>query len=223
VEISSTNSIQQILVELLDKKSRRDRVQFTSSKLAQALNVKRSLIQRLIHPDPLKRVTNPRIETLQKIVSFFQAEGFNLSLDDFLKLKTSTVIDVQNQKIGVVENSLTIPVYSLSDPFGEQVGVIDVKLTVKANNIIALYSDYEIKPIFQRGSIFIVDRDKDPIDDSLVAIIIDNDNRVLIRKFQSANGIRKLKSFEDNDNVIILKPSMRYQIIGVVIQINART
>ena len=45
--------------------------------------MRHSILARLIHPDPKKRVTNPRIETLNKILEFFKSEGFTVSIDDF--------------------------------------------------------------------------------------------------------------------------------------------
>jgi predicted transcriptional regulator len=70
------------IIHLIEAKSKKDNVRFTSSQLANALQVPRSLIQRLIHPDPNKRIVNPRVDTLIKIVDYFRKEGITASLDE---------------------------------------------------------------------------------------------------------------------------------------------
>ncbi|QLH41414.1 MAG: hypothetical protein HWD59_00860 [Coxiellaceae bacterium] len=60
------------LKELLEKKSKRDGINFTISQLAKAIDMPHSILVKLIHPDPSKRVTNPRIDTLTKIIDFLE-------------------------------------------------------------------------------------------------------------------------------------------------------
>ncbi len=106
----STEAIHFVLSDLIAKKSQRDGVNFTSAQLAQSINVNRSIVHRLIHPDPDKRVRNPQIETLIKIVEFFRAEGFNIRIDDLLAtFKTKAAVDVQAQTIApfIIEKNRT--------------------------------------------------------------------------------------------------------------------
>ena len=58
---------------LIAQKAARDGRNFNVSQLAKAVNIAHSILVKLLHLDPEKRVTNPRIETLIKIVDFFSA------------------------------------------------------------------------------------------------------------------------------------------------------
>src|SRR5579863_1668852 len=112
---ASTDTIYFTLNDLLERKSKRDNIKFTGSQLAQAINVKRSIIHRLIHPNPTKRVTNPKIETLIKISEFFRLDGFDVKIDDFLSTHEKTV-DIQEQVLGMLSVDATLPLYSLKNP-----------------------------------------------------------------------------------------------------------
>src|SRR3990167_9854928 len=88
-------SIHTELKKLIELKSQRDQIKFTAAQLAYALNMPRSMITKLTHSDLSKRVTNPRIDTLLKIVDFFKKAGFNINIDQLLGNKN--LIDIQNQ------------------------------------------------------------------------------------------------------------------------------
>lgn len=79
----TTNHIHSVLKYYLEQKSQRDQCAFTVFQLAKAMDMPHSILVKLMHEDPTKRVQNPRIDTLVKIVEFFRAEGFFITLDDF--------------------------------------------------------------------------------------------------------------------------------------------
>ncbi len=60
------------LKTLMQMKSERDGINFTLYQLAKALNMPHSILSRLVHSQPSKRVNNPRIDTLSKIVDFLK-------------------------------------------------------------------------------------------------------------------------------------------------------
>src|SRR6188472_954785 len=79
------------LKNLIEEKAKRDNAKFTACQLAEALGMPRSMITKLTHYDKSKRVLNPRIDTLIKIVDFFRADGFNVTLDDLIGRRTKTI------------------------------------------------------------------------------------------------------------------------------------
>jgi hypothetical protein len=222
IEENATATIYVVLSRLIETKSRRDRGGFTSSQLANALSVPRSLITRLIHPDPLKRVTNPKIETLLKIVDYFKSDGFAVTIDDLLGLN-SRAIDVQSQKIGLLKSQMTIPLFSLNKSLEEKIGDIDINVIEKKNNLIALQSVEDIKPIFKSGSVFIVDCDALPQHNTLVAANINDSEKTLVRKYYEENKVKILKSYNPNEENIILSKNNAVTIMGVIIQVIAIT
>ena len=74
-------NLNRALRALLDAKTQRDQTPFTVYQLAKAIEMPHSILVKLMHEDPSKRVYNPRIETLMRIVSFFQQDGFAVTLD----------------------------------------------------------------------------------------------------------------------------------------------
>jgi hypothetical protein len=217
------NNIHITIKELIERKSKRDGSPFTIYQLAKALNMPHSMLIRLIHPDLVKRVNNPRIDTLSRIVEFFRADGFNITIDDLLVgFKTRPAVNIQSQVVDSVKIQKIVPLYSL-DTILNKIGTVDVNLMENSNNIIALLSDEDIKPIFKRGSIFIIDTELKPKDDTLVAAKIENHDKILLRKFYQIGNKKILKSYNDKTNLITLLPTMQYSILGVVIQIYAKT
>lgn len=84
---------------LIECKSKRDQTPFTIYKLAKALGMPHSVLIKLIHTDENKRVHNPRIDTLTKIVNFFKQDGFQISIDDVLiGLSINTLLNTADEK-----------------------------------------------------------------------------------------------------------------------------
>lgn len=83
---NQSKTISRVIKELIDQKSSKDNAPFTASQLADAIDVHRSVITKLIQQESKNRVTNPRIETLIKIVQFFRNDGLEISLDDLVGL-----------------------------------------------------------------------------------------------------------------------------------------
>lgn len=91
---ASTASIYQVINQLMAMKSDIDGCCFTGAKLANAIDVPRSSICRLLHPDEAKRITNPTVEMLLKILNFFRDEGFDVTMDHLLGFRQSPIAKI---------------------------------------------------------------------------------------------------------------------------------
>lgn len=215
----STDMISIVLNELIDKKSQRDGIKFTSSKLASALDLPRSSISRLIHPDRNKRLTNPTIGTLIKIVEFFKNDGINVSVNDFVGLNNERVIDVQEQEVGLLKYSITVPVYNLDGMLETEISTIAVNVDDNTNKFVAFVIKEDIKPIFKSGSIFIINESLIPQDDNLIGVKLEDKNQILIGKLHKNNDkmiVSLLDQKYTEKNICLIS---NYSIIGVVVQI----
>ena len=209
------------LKALLQMKSERDGENFTLYQLAKALNMPHSILSRLVHSQPSKRVNNPRIDTLFKIVEFFKTDGFNITVNDLLMGFKEDTVNVQAEKIDSFLTEVKLPLYSFNTDQSKKLGMATIKLTTLPNNVIAFLSDEAIQPLFKQGSIFIVDTQLKPKKDSLVAIKLKNNPKILIRKFHIERNKKWLKSIDDSVDPVILEQKY-HSIIGVIIQINAK-
>ncbi len=209
------------LKALLQMKSERDGENFTLYQLAKALNMPHSILSRLVHSQPSKRVNNPRIDTLFKIVEFFKTDGFNITVNDLLMGFKEDTVNVQAEKIDSFLTEVKLPLYSFNTDQSKKLGMATIKLTTLPNNVIAFLSDEAIQPLFKQGSIFIVDTQLKPKKDSLVAIKLENNPKILIRKFHIERNKKWLKSIDDSVDPVILEQKY-HSIIGVIIQINAK-
>lgn len=219
----NANKIHLTLRTLIDMKSARDGVTFTLYRLAKSLNMPHSVLLRLIHLEPTKRVNNPRIDTLYKIVEFFKLDGFNISINDLLMgLKNPAEIAIHDQQPIAFNTESKLPLYSFNATKLDKIGQIQIKLSTQANNLIALQSEEEIKPIFKKGSIFIIDPNAKLENDSLVAIKVEKNYRILIRKVQIQINQIILTNYDNNTAPFILNPQL-HSIVGVVVQVNAKT
>ncbi|OGT35643.1 MAG: hypothetical protein A3F11_06980 [Gammaproteobacteria bacterium RIFCSPHIGHO2_12_FULL_37_14] len=218
------NNIHLVLRDLIDRKTKRDQKNFTIYQLAKAINVPHSILVKLMHADPTKRVCNPRIDTLSKIIDFFRNDGFDIAIDDLLSgIKSNPIIDVPSQSANAFSEIKSIPIYQISAGIKNNIGTIETKLTSSSGNFIALLSDEDIKPMFKKGSIFIVDTLATPENDTLVAVELDDYNRILIRKFYIKKNKKILASYDENILPIELTKKEKYRFIGVVVQVNAKT
>lgn len=95
--INHNSELHTVLKDLIDLKSKRDGKIFTIYQLAKAINMPHSILVKLMHSDPTKRVNNPRIDTLTKIIDFFKSDGFSISIDDLLFGQKE--IDIHSQSI----------------------------------------------------------------------------------------------------------------------------
>lgn len=219
----SNNKIHVTLKTLMQMKSERDSVVFTLYQLAKYLNMPHSILARLTHPQPSKRVKNPRVDTLFKIVEFFKLDGFNITVNDLLiGLEEKSEIKIRDQQLPTFLTEVELPLYSFSAVDQTQIGNIQIKLANMTGNTIALLSEKAIKPLFKKGSIFIIDTKTNPKDDSLVAVKTENNKNILIRKLYIDKDKKLLKSYDNNTSPVILNPRI-HSIIGVVIHVNAKT
>jgi hypothetical protein len=214
------NSMHLTLKRLIEEKSRRDNVKFTACQLAQALGMPRSIITKLTHYDATKRVTNPKVDTIIKIVKFFKADGFDITVEDLLGSTTKTV-SIKNQQLIAPKRAINIPIYSLNKK--EKMGIVDVKISGKREDTIALYADREIKPFFKIGTIFIVDKNALIENENLIAIKLDHFDYINIKKYCVHKNKILLKSLDENEEDIVLMPTTQSEILGVVVQVNANT
>jgi transcriptional regulator with XRE-family HTH domain len=205
---------------LIDQKSKKDNVEFTAYQLAKAIGVPRSLITSLTHPKMSKRVTNPRISTLLKIVNFFRLDGFNITIENLLGITKE--VEIQHEKINTLTEIASIPVYSIDDYSSISLGTINLPLKHKSKNLFALHSEYNIPPFFKAGSFFIIDQDLIPENENLIACSFTDMHKILIRKYILFKNKIYLRSLERNEKDILIMPTTPYKIIGVIIQVNAK-
>jgi hypothetical protein len=198
-------------------KSLRDGKDFSIYQLAKALDMPHSIIVKLLHPDPSKRVSNPRIDTLTKIVEFFKSDGFQITIDDLILGKNE--IDINSVSINHNEN-FSIEVFSLNDVY-TTIGKIDVNISKKSEGVIAFLSDKEIEPFFKSGSVFIIDTTIPVKENNLVAVRTDAKSEVQIKKFIKENKISYLSTLTGLETIKF--SSILHHILGVVIQVNAKT
>lgn len=219
----NNNKIHLTLKTLIQMKSERDGVSFTLYQLAKALNMPHSILSRLTHPQPSKRVKNPRVDTLFKIVEFFKLDGFNITVNDLLTgLEENSEIKIKDQQLASFLTEAELPLYSFSAIHQTKIGNIHIKLATMTENAIALLSEEAIKPLFKKGSIFIIDTKVNPENDNLVAVKMENNKNILIRKFYIDKNKKLLKAYDSSADPIILNRKI-HSIIGVVIQVNAKT
>lgn len=217
------NHIYSTLQELIARKSKRDGKPFTIGQLAKALEMPHSMISKILNKDPKKRVNNPRIDTLSKIVNFFKEDGFEITVDDLLNgFFRTNAIKVDDQETSAFSIVKTLPVYSM-DAKLKSFGVTNIKLTTNhSENAIVLVLDEEIKPIFKKGSVFVIDPSLEPEDGMLVAVKIEGNKNILIRKFRIEGNHKFLYSYEGDCNKIDITAMDACKIIGVVVQANAK-
>lgn len=218
----NANKIHLTLRTLMQMKSARDGVNFTLYRLAKSLNMPHSVLLRLIHLEPTKRVNNPRIDTLYKIVEFFKLDGFNITVNDLLMgLSNELEITIQDQPF-FFNKETELPLYSFNAATQDKIGQIQIKLNTTAKDLIALLSEEEIKPIFKKGSIFIIDPNAALENESLIAVKIENNRQILIRKINLETNTTLLMAYDNSTPPLILNPQL-HSILGVVVQVNAKT
>lgn len=220
---ANNNKIYITLKALMQMKSARDGENFTLYQLAKSLNMPHSILVRLTHSHPDKRVRNPRIDTLFKIVEFFKLDGFNITVNDLLTgFEKNSEITIQDQQSSYFPTEVKLPLYSFNAIQTTQIGNIHIKLTTRTENAIALLSDKAINPVFKKGSIFIVDTTVNPKNDNLVAVKIKNIKNILIRKYYINKNKKLLQPYNNSKEPVILNPKI-HSIIGVIIHVSAKT
>ena len=218
---NSFTSLHTILKELIEAKSKRDNMKFTSYQLAAAVGIPRSILTKLTHPDENKRIINPKIETLLKIVSYFKSDGFDITIDAFLGLRNKS-IDVPSLSLHSNKEIQKLPLFSL-DNDRQQLGNIDIKLPSTNDHVQAYYLENDIPPFFKTGSIFIVNLSLNPANDTLVAIKLNGSHKIHIKKYHHKKNKTLLKSLTNEEKDILLMPTDIYHLLGVVTHINAKT
>ena len=207
--------------QLIAQKAARDGDNFNVSQLAKAVNMPHSILVKLLHLDPTKRVTNPRIETLIKIVDFFRQDGFVVSLDDLLSgVLPAQHVDVASQNVGSFSIQKTLPVFSLATQDEQPIGEVTIKLTQPTEHAIAYTADQDIPPLFKAGSLFVVDPVRLPEEGMMIAVRLTPGEGVKIGKLRVSPQRRVLLAFDTNEPAIDISGA---EVLGVVIQVNAKT
>jgi transcriptional regulator with XRE-family HTH domain len=205
-----------VISRLIELKSKRDNIRFSTYKLAQAIGVDRSIIRRIINGE----IENPRLDTFLKIINFFIADGFRLNLEDIFPW-TAKIIEVNSQSVKE-ESSIMLPLYQMDNIEGEQVGTTNIISTPLPSSAIAIISTNDISPIFKSESIFIVDFMAEPKNENMVMVKINNQPDLLLKQFIINNGNHILRSYSGEDDIIIGKNS-QIKIVGIVVRINIKT
>ena len=207
--------------QLIAQKAARDGSNFNVSQLAKAVNMPHSILVKLLHLDPAKRVTNPRIETLIKIVDFFRQEGFTVSLDDLLSgVSPEQHVDVASQQVGGFSIQRTLSVLSFAAHDAPPVGEVTIKLTQPTEHAVAYIADQDIPPLFKAGSLFIVDPYRLPEEGMMIAVRLMPGDGVKIGKLQVSPHRRVLLACDPQEPAIDISGAA---VLGVVIQVNAKT
>lgn len=220
--VTIENNIHTSLKTLLELKSARDKSEFTIYKLAKALSMRHSVLVKLMHEDPSKRVANPRIDTLEKIVKYFREDGFDITLDDIINgLKKTNYINISEQVIAEDVFEKQIFLYSMEDA-RDKIGSIKIKIEHQSESMMAFITNHDIPPFFKEGSIFIIDKELLPKNENLVALAPDDKKNIEINKYVIKKNKRYLASLDMNkfSEIHSTKP---IHILGVVVQIDAKT
>jgi len=214
-------NLSMIIRQLIAQKAARDGSNFNLSQLAKALNMPHSILVKLLHLDPAKRVTNPRIETLIKIVDFFRQEGFAVSLDNlFSGVLPEQHVDIASQKVGGFSIQKTLSVFSFAAHDAQPIGEVTIKLTRSTEHAVAYVANQDIPPLFKAGSLFVVDTYRLPKEDMMIAVRLMPGDEVKIGKLQISPHRRVLLAFDTHEPAIDISGA---EILGVVIQVNAKT
>ncbi len=199
------------LKKLIELKSIRDNVKFTASQLAKAIDVDRSLIQRILKG----KVQNPRIDTLIRITQYFIDEGFSLTVDDLTQWQTQ-VIDVREQA-AMIEEVNTFPLYHSNKFLGHAFATATLKAPRASPSTVAIYVDEDLGPDCPIGSIFIVDMLREPKNSNLIAVRLHKTPGVLVRRyFKNEHGPVVLKGTTLEIPDIIPDDENDVVIIGVI-------
>lgn len=215
------NEIHLALRQLLAYKSKRDRREFTVYQLAKAISMPHSILIKLMHPDPCKRVHNPKVDTLTKIIDFFRQDGFKISLDDLISgLQQSSLDEIFSAPIATTWVSL----YSMSFAKKEALGTFELSLDNNYDRraIVAFLTEEDLKPLFKKGSIFIVNTLLEAEHDTLVAVKLTTSPHILIRKFYQQGQTQILKTYDNKQEELEFRVDSGDQIMGVIIQVNAK-
>lgn len=205
------------LDQLIRLKGRRDNIKFTPSKLATMIEVDRSLIQRILNGE----VTNPRIETLMKIVNFFSNEGFPITIDQLMNWNQN-IVDVQEQIVNP-DFSQKLQLYDINHFDGMSIGSATVYLPICSPGHIAVVTDKDLEPIFNSGSIFVVDMLKTPNHDNLVMIKEHESNSLMLAKYIISGENRFFRPYMKESMYSLNNVNYKERVIGVVVHINVKT
>lgn len=218
---TDTNNISSSLRQLIKLKSVKDGVPFTINKLATALNMPHSILFKLMHTDSEKRITNPKIETLSRIVSFFKSEGFNITIDDLLYGINANAIDVQTQPISANNIIRSIPLVSLESPSNPMtIGHVKLSVPYDLDNLLATEVDEDLTSIIKKGSLFVINVNATPKSGNLIAVrFTRSPGSIQFKKIFYDGNYTIFKSLNEKSKDITSSSPDEYVISGVVVQI----
>ena len=222
----AVNQLQLSLQQLMTMKSRRDDKKFTIYQFAKELGMPHSMLVKLLHADPEKRVHNPRIETLARIVAFFNRDGFQITIDDLLQGTVSDAcVDVASQPVPVTTMQSVPLRYVGAASAAPRASVVSIPLAFQSLALLAVVSDQAIEPIFKAGSLFIVDQHKKAEVGHLYAAVRRGKTPCLVVGLYQvdASGHTYLTHINDIRQESIQLADATIESIGVVVQVDAKT
>lgn len=219
MEQARDSRIDLALYDLIEQKKNRDG-KFTRQDLANAIGVNPSILTRIAHADPMKRQTNPQLHTLQKIVEFFQLDGFDITLNDLIQQETQRVVFSENTHRQLPTNEITIPLFELYSDLN-RIGKITTDVEVNDSVLVGFKSDEFIPPFFKKGTVFVANRESLPEVDNLVVVKSGSSGCFQLRKVAQDEANMKIYLID------VRNPHLKYEFsvasfIGVVHQINAK-
>lgn len=215
------------LRKLIELKSLRDGCDFTAYKLAQETNIPHSILTKLIHLDESKRVINPRVDTLRKIIRFFQNDGFNVTIDSLISGFLPTFVGIATQtgegKNTEPNTNIHIPLYTENIGISRKLSDYEVDSN-ESNASFAIRLDHNHHKLFKKNYILIVSQSEEvehknivlyytksePLKFQLGKVFISNEG-VFIGEIDDARMTKRATSI----NALFL--------IGVVIEVIATT
>ncbi|WP_139121841.1 hypothetical protein [Piscirickettsia litoralis] len=216
------NLLMERLLEAIELKKRRDG-EYNPSQLARDTGIPSKMIYSLVHPVQEKRNTNPKIELLSKIVNFFQSDGFQISLDYLLVSKTNEVFIDQSTPTPLLKK-IDVPIYNM-ERSNDLLGRADIKVNAKNGDLVGFLSEEHIEPCFPAGSIFIIDKNGEVEEGSLVAYQTTSSSVELLIGKVVANLEKKIQIQCFNQSQITRPPVSinDCKIIGPVVQSNTKS
>ncbi len=219
----SSENIHTALKYLVDLKTERDGKKFSFYQLAKAIDMPHSMIVKLAHADEAKRITNPKIETLTRIIEFFKNEGFDVSIDTLFspvdRLPREMELASCSKK---AVSKVVIPLFSMKALPNKALRSIESNVYAEIKNAMAFVLENDIGS-FKKGTVLIVDPD---------ALL--EANCLVMAKIKSNPELQLRKYYEGKQDIILISldeasapesfslKSRNVKIIGVVVQANIK-
>ncbi len=212
-EVKNSADIRNHILDLIQKKSKRDNIEYTIRSLGRDINKCHSILYRYLTEDLSQQNKYLRVEILKKIADHFKSDGFDTSLERFLNSDKIYIEGVNTVKTCIVNN---IPMYNNKNT-NELIETIQTEINLKYinHNFIAFKFDEYVPPIFHGGSIWFVDCDLEPVNNSICAI--EYQNKLILRKYFITK--KDILLFDLNESSgVSEKYNVKYNILGTAVK-----